>query len=150
MCFGARERARESERLCCLRAFDINSSHQHVRRSCNSSRASVLRSVSTLQRRYGLTGTSTGMLATIYHLVAVLYVLVIAVRGGARGARKPAWLGAGLLALGVGCFVFALPQLAGGSYAFSGRTDTVRTCTRALVACNRRTLSCCHGGPEGF
>ena len=70
--------------------------------------------LSTLERRYGLSSTSTGAIASTFEASVLVSVVFISYFGG-RG-HKPRWLGVGLIIQAIGSFVFSMPQYVFGSY----------------------------------
>ena len=70
--------------------------------------------LSTIERRYRLSSTSTGALASMIDVAILVSVVFISYFGG-RG-HKPRWLGASLIVQGIGALVFALPQFVFGRY----------------------------------
>ena len=80
--------------------------------------------LSSLERRYGLSSTSTGAIASTFDASVLVSVVFISYFGG-RG-HKPRWLGASLIVQATGSFIFALPQFIFGSYQVgsSGVLDT--------------------------
>lgn len=74
---------------------------------------------------------------------AVIVVLVIFMSFTAR--HLPRWLGGGLMLAGVGCFVFALPQLLGGSLVADAQLG-IATCPANSTA-GAAALAC--GGVVG-
>ena len=70
--------------------------------------------ISTLERRYRLSSTATGALASMTDVAVLSSVIFISYIGG-RG-HKPRWLGVALIIEAVGAFVFSLPQFVFGRY----------------------------------
>lgn len=85
--------------------------------------------VSTIERRYELTSTDSGMIIGCYDIASFLTVLPVSYLGGRKGACKPRWVGYGVLLLGIGSFVFATPHLASGLYQASVKQQVVGTCS---------------------
>ena len=65
--------------------------------------------LSTIERQYSLTSTAGGILAGIYDVTFAVLVIPAAYFG--ERAHKPRWIGLGSLMVGLGSFVFALPQV---------------------------------------
>ena len=78
----------------------------------NSGFTSVV--LSTLERRYGLSSTATGAIASTFDAAVLVSVVFISYFGG-RG-HKPRWLGASLIVQATGSFIFSLPQFVFGRY----------------------------------
>ena len=70
--------------------------------------------LSSLERRYGLSSTSTGAIASTFDAAVLVSVVFISYFGG-RG-HKPRWLGASLIIQAIGSFIFSLPQFLFGRY----------------------------------
>ena len=80
--------------------------------------------LSSLERRYGLSSTAAGSIASTFDAAVLVSVIFISYVGG-RG-HKPRWLGASLIVQAVGAFIFALPQFLFGRYQVgsTGSLDT--------------------------
>ena len=78
--------------------------------------ASVL---STIERRYHLSSTATGALASTNDVSVIASVIFITYIG-AQG-HKPRWLGMALVIEAIGAFVFSLPQFIFGHYKPGGQ-----------------------------
>ncbi|XP_037357557.1 solute carrier organic anion transporter family member 4A1 [Talpa occidentalis] len=74
--------------------------------------------VTSLERRFDLPSTQSGLIASAYDAAACLCLPVVSHLGG-RG-HKPRWLGAGVLLMGAGALLFALPHFAAGPYEVPG------------------------------
>ena len=70
--------------------------------------------LSTIERRYRLSSTAAGSLASVTDASILVSVIFISYFGG-RG-HKPRWLGVSLIIQAIGAFVFALPQFVLGRY----------------------------------
>ena len=70
--------------------------------------------LSTIERRYRLSSTATGALASMTDVSILISVIFISYLGGR--SHKPRWLGVGLIVEAIGAFVFALPQFMFGHY----------------------------------
>ncbi|GFS11998.1 solute carrier organic anion transporter family member [Elysia marginata] len=82
--------------------------------------------ISTLERRFEITSTESGLIASCYDIMFVLLVIPISYFGG-RG-HKPRYLGIGILVLGLGSFVFSLPHFITEEYVVENAKET--TCMR--------------------
>lgn len=80
--------------------------------------------ISNIERRYDLTSTETGTIASCYDIASVLCLIPVSYFGGL--GCKPRYLGIGVLVMGLGSIVFALPQFTSGLYTFTG--DDVTYC----------------------
>lgn len=86
--------------------------------------------LSTIERRYRFSSTAAGLIASTYNMAILVSVIFISYFGG-KG-HKPRWLGISLIIMGIGSFVFALPEFAFGSYNIGIRGS-----------------ACLHGGMSG-
>jgi solute carrier organic anion transporter family, member 4A len=76
--------------------------------------------ITTIERRYGLRSSQTGLIASGYDIASFLFLVPVTYFGGRRGASKPRWIGWGVVIMGLGSFVFALPHFLVGQYRASG------------------------------
>jgi organic anion transporter 4A len=81
--------------------------------------------LSSLERRFRLSSTITGILLVFFDISVMLSVIFISYFGDKR--HKPRWLGYGLLIQGVGALLFALPQFIFGEY--STNALSLESCT---------------------
>ena len=75
--------------------------------------------LSSIERRYRFSSTSAGFIASTFDMAVLVSVIFISYFGG-KG-HKPRWLGISQIVMGVGSFVFALPQFLFGSYTVGSR-----------------------------
>lgn len=75
--------------------------------------------ITTLERRYGLTSSQTGFMVTAHHIGGLVVVVGVSYLG-ARG-HKPHYLALGTFVVGIGSFLFLLPQLISDVFDY---TDT--------------------------
>jgi MFS family permease len=81
--------------------------------------------ITTIERRYGLRSSQTGLIASGYDIASFLFLVPVTYFGGRRGASKPRWIGWGVVIMGMGSFVFALPHFLVGQYRASGGDSNV-------------------------
>ena len=72
--------------------------------------------ISTLERRFDLTSTITGVIAGSYDIGSMLTVIPITYFGGLSGASKPKYISTGLIFMGMGSILFCLPHFIAGPY----------------------------------
>lgn len=72
-------------------------------------------SLSSIERRYGLSSTTTGSLSSTYDATVLSTTWIFAHWGKRHPLR---WLASGLLTVGVGSLLFASPHAIGGNYNF--------------------------------
>lgn len=73
--------------------------------------------ITTIERRYELKSTETGLIAGCYDIASFLCLVPVSYLGGSRS--KPLFIGIGVLILALGSFVFSLPHFIAGQYSFS-------------------------------
>ncbi|XP_071441843.1 solute carrier organic anion transporter family member 4A1 [Hetaerina americana] len=71
-------------------------------------------SVSTIERRFSLQSWATGIIVGGYDVASFVCLLPVSFLGGRLMASKPAWLGGGILILGMGSLIFSAPQYFAG------------------------------------
>ena len=72
--------------------------------------------ISTIERRFELSSKQSGFVASGYDIASVLCLIPVSYIGG-RG-HKPRWIAAGVLLLGIGSFMFALPHFVADFYRY--------------------------------
>nr|XP_045012764.1 solute carrier organic anion transporter family member 4A1 isoform X2 [Jaculus jaculus] len=70
--------------------------------------------VTSIERRFDLHSYQSGLIASSYDIAACLCLAFVSYFGG--NGHKPRWLGWGVLILGAGSLVFALPHFTAGHY----------------------------------
>ncbi|KAL8561510.1 hypothetical protein ACOMHN_057204 [Nucella lapillus] len=83
--------------------------------------------ISTVERRFELSSTESGIIASCYDIAAVLCLIPLTYFGG-RG-RKPVYLAVGMVVLGIGSFVFSIPHFTDGLYEVRHAQDSMCTGT---------------------
>lgn len=79
--------------------------------------------ITTIEKRFDLRSTDTGLIAGAYDIASVLCSIPVSYLGSRSGSSKPRWLGWGVFIMGLGSFVFTLPHF--GSPAYSpGSSET--------------------------
>ncbi|XP_031998068.1 solute carrier organic anion transporter family member 4A1 isoform X6 [Hylobates moloch] len=81
--------------------------------------------ITSLERRYDLHSYQSGLIASSYDIAACLCLTFVSYFGGS--GHKPRWLGWGVLLMGTGSLVFALPHFTAGRYEVEVDAG-VRTC----------------------
>ncbi len=66
--------------------------------------------ITTLEKRFGLQSTQSGFIAGSYDLGSLVAVIPVTFYGGRPGVNKARFIAIGLLMMGLGSFVFALPH----------------------------------------
>ncbi|XP_013417999.1 solute carrier organic anion transporter family member 4A1 [Lingula anatina] len=70
--------------------------------------------LSSIERRYDLPSSVSGTIFSMYDVASVICLLPVSYFGGI--GHKPRWLGYGVLVMGIGSIVFALPHFTTGPY----------------------------------
>uniref|UniRef100_H2Y4Q4 Solute carrier organic anion transporter family member n=1 Tax=Ciona savignyi TaxID=51511 RepID=H2Y4Q4_CIOSA len=90
--------------------------------------------VSTIEKRFHLHSTETGLIASSYDVASCLLVLLITYIGG-RG-HKPLWIGWGVLVIGIGSIVFSLPHFFAPTYLYGEEIHNVCNSTIEQGKCS--------------
>ena len=77
--------------------------------------------ISSVERRYGMSSTESGAIASCYDIASVLLLIPVSYFGGL--GCKPRYLGIGVLVMGIGSLVFAIPQFTSGPYKATGESQ---------------------------
>ncbi|NWV27657.1 SO4C1 protein, partial [Origma solitaria] len=102
-------------------------------------------SISTIEKRYELNSSLTGLISASYDIAFCVLSLFVSYFGE-RG-HKPRWLAFSAFMLGVGSLVFSLPHFSSGKYQYGGKIeDTCQTAetTFANATCNASKNSSLH------
>ncbi|XP_055641042.1 solute carrier organic anion transporter family member 4A1 [Toxorhynchites rutilus septentrionalis] len=89
--------------------------------------------ITTIERRFGLRSTQTGLVASGYDIASFLCLVPVSYFGGRIGASKPRWIGWGVAVMGLGAFVFALPHFLVGQYRATNSEQNVCSSLAELV-----------------
>uniref|UniRef100_E1BPV8 Solute carrier organic anion transporter family member n=2 Tax=Bos taurus TaxID=9913 RepID=E1BPV8_BOVIN len=81
--------------------------------------------ITSIERRYDLHSYQSGLIASSYDVAACLCLTFVSYFGGQ--GHKPRWLGWGVLVMGAGSLVFALPHFTAGRYEVQ-MDEVVGTC----------------------
>lgn len=77
--------------------------------------------ITTIERRFDLTSTESGFIASSYDVASVLCLIPVSFFGGT--GRKPRWLAVGISIVGLGSFLFALPHFLTGLYDYESTRE---------------------------
>lgn len=81
--------------------------------------------ISNIERRYDLSSTESGTIASCYDIASVLCLIPVSYFGGL--GIKPRYLGIGVFVMGLGSMVFTLPHFISGPYVVD-ESGIVATC----------------------
>lgn len=76
--------------------------------------------ITTIERRFGLRSAQTGMIASGYDIASFICLVPVSYFGGRTGASKMKWIAWGIVIMGIGSFVFAMPHYLASTYQISG------------------------------
>jgi len=80
--------------------------------------------ISTIERRFALASSQTAWILGSYEIAGVPALLVVGYFGSIL--RRPVWIGAGLVVLGIGLGMYSIPHFAAPPYRYSG--DSINLC----------------------
>jgi len=72
--------------------------------------------LSSLERRFGLESTETGVIAGCYDIGSMLSIIPISYYGGRIGTSKPKYISLGLIVMGIGSLMFTIPHFITDNY----------------------------------
>jgi len=72
--------------------------------------------ISTIEKRFDLTSTQSGFIASGYDIASVLCLIPVSYFGG--NGNKPRWIVGGIFLLSLGSFLFALPHFLVDLYTY--------------------------------
>lgn len=87
--------------------------------------------ISTIERRFDLTSTQSGFIASGYDIASVLCLIPVSYFGG--NGNKPRWIVGGIFLLSLGSFLFALPHFLVELYTYDV-VNQQTTCGAAAAA----------------
>jgi len=96
--------------------------------------------ISTVERRFALASSQTAWIAATYEIAGAPALLVIGYFGSTL--RRPVWIGAGLIMLGVGFGIYSVPHFAAPPYRYSESGDSNNLCV--LTGWNASTNNSAH------
>ncbi|XP_045774557.1 solute carrier organic anion transporter family member 4A1 isoform X1 [Maniola jurtina] len=76
--------------------------------------------ITTIEKRFGLRSMQTGVIAGGYDMASFVCLAPVTYLGGRTAASKPRWLGWGVLVMGTGSLLFALPHFLVPPYKIAG------------------------------
>ncbi|XP_016905153.1 solute carrier organic anion transporter family member 4A1 isoform X2 [Apis cerana] len=95
--------------------------------------------ITTIERRFGLRSSQTGLIAGGYDIASFLTLVPVSFLGGRSKASKPRYIGIGVLVLGLGSLLFASPHYIAGPYRGGQQSENI--CQR-VTNTSSRSLSC--------
>ncbi|XP_044517096.1 solute carrier organic anion transporter family member 4A1 [Gracilinanus agilis] len=95
--------------------------------------------ITSIERRYDLHSYQSGLIASSYDIAACACLTFVSYFGGT--GHKPRWLGWGVLVMGLGSIVFALPQFTTGHYEVNFSEEFGTCGSNQNVSCTERSSS---------
>uniref|UniRef100_A0A8D0LAB8 Solute carrier organic anion transporter family member n=1 Tax=Sphenodon punctatus TaxID=8508 RepID=A0A8D0LAB8_SPHPU len=95
--------------------------------------------ITSIERRFDLRSYQSGLIASSYDIAACVCLTFVSYFGG--NGHKPRWLGWGVLIMGVGSIVFALPQFTTSDYEVHFSEDTGMCSSNQGVRCSKSISS---------
>ncbi|XP_072290374.1 solute carrier organic anion transporter family member 4A1 [Eucyclogobius newberryi] len=95
--------------------------------------------VTSIERRFDLSSSQTGLIVSSYDMAACVCLAFASYFGG--NGHKPRWLGWGIMIMGCGSLLFALPHFTTSPYQVSA--------LEVSDMCSRTNSSLCRGGDGG-
>ncbi|XP_026758788.2 solute carrier organic anion transporter family member 4A1 isoform X2 [Galleria mellonella] len=95
--------------------------------------------ITTIEKRFGLRSMQTGVIAGGYDMASFACLAPVTYLGGRSGSSKPRWLGWGVLLMGTGSLLFALPHFLVSPYRVAGEEPD------DLCSFNRTASTRCEG-----
>ncbi|XP_013188543.2 solute carrier organic anion transporter family member 4A1 [Amyelois transitella] len=98
--------------------------------------------ITTIEKRFGLRSMQTGVIAGGYDMASFACLAPVTYLGGRSGSSKPRWLGWGVLLMGTGSLLFALPHFMVAPYRVAGEEpDDLCSANRTMTSCSGDTTS---------
>ncbi|KAK9505969.1 hypothetical protein O3M35_009922 [Rhynocoris fuscipes] len=72
--------------------------------------------IPTIERHFELSSTKSGFMSGSYDIASLICLIPITYYGGQKTASKPFYIGTGVMIMGLGSFLFALPAFLSGAY----------------------------------
>lgn len=96
--------------------------------------------ISTVERRYDMSSTESGIIASSYDIASVLCLIPVSYFGGL--GCKPRYLGIGIFVMAIGSFVFTIPKFTEGDYQMTGNVDSLCMLTsNSTTECDNKIQS---------
>nr|XP_036862344.1 solute carrier organic anion transporter family member 4A1 isoform X2 [Manis javanica] len=95
--------------------------------------------ITSIERRFDLRSYQSGLVASSYDVAACLCLTFVSYFGG--NGHKPRWLGWGVLVMGAGSLVFALPHFTAGPYEVEADEGVGMCRANHSMACRDSTTS---------
>lgn len=88
--------------------------------------------IPTIERRFNLRSVKSGLVSGGYDIASLICLIPVTYFGGRPNASKPRWIGVGMIIMGIGAFIFALPHFI--------KKASYQTSENGKSLCNNNTL----------
>ncbi|KAH0619232.1 hypothetical protein JD844_019086 [Phrynosoma platyrhinos] len=95
--------------------------------------------ITSIERRFDLQSYESGLIASSYDIAACVCLTFVSYFGG--NGHKPRWLGWGVLIMGIGSIVFALPQFTTSQYEVHFSEDLGMCSSNQSMRCSESVSS---------
>jgi len=95
--------------------------------------------ISSVERRFGLSSSQSAWIAVSYEIAGVPALLVIGYLGSTL--RRPVWIGAGLIVLGISFGAYSIPHFAAPPYRYVESGDSNNLCVETVYHASSNTSS---------
>nr|XP_034980200.1 solute carrier organic anion transporter family member 4A1 [Zootoca vivipara]XP_034980201.1 solute carrier organic anion transporter family member 4A1 [Zootoca vivipara] len=95
--------------------------------------------ITSIERRFDLRSYESGLIASSYDIAACVCLTFVSYFGG--NGHKPRWLGWGVLIMGIGSVIFALPQFTTSQYEVHFSEETGMCSSNQSVGCTESASS---------
>lgn len=106
--------------------------------------------ISTLERRFGLRSTETGLIAGSYDIGSLLSVIPITYFGGRLGTSKPRYISMGLLVMGCGSLLFSLPHFVTDPYLSNVKSNLADVVNNSSESTSSEEMCSYSSSSNGF
>ncbi|XP_076083885.1 solute carrier organic anion transporter family member 4A1-like isoform X3 [Mytilus galloprovincialis] len=92
--------------------------------------------ISTVERRYDMSSTESGIIASSYDIASVLCLIPVSYFGGL--GCKPRYLGIGVFIMAIGSFVFSIPKFTAAEYEIISSGDLCHLSNNRSTECDNK------------
>ena len=92
--------------------------------------------ITSIERRFGLKSTQSGMIASTYDIGSLLIMIPVSFLGGRTVSSKPRWIGVGLMCQALGSLMWTIPHFATPVYDRTSAASVVEESAPSSVRSN--------------
>ena len=92
--------------------------------------------ITSIERRFGLKSTQSGMIASTYDIGSLLIMIPVSFLGGRTVSSKPRWIGVGLMCQALGSLMWTIPHFATPVYDRTSAASVVEESAQSSVRSN--------------